>query len=337
MMSKNETAVGVPTSTQADAPPPPVPSAAELAALRSSVFTARDLLASLKLASMDTKVGVSMDPSTLQQISVEGSAPLWDRADFLVQTAAAVVALTQLLDEHVADAFAGARVSSRVASAIRDLHARAERPVLADAARVTTVVKSLVDPLRPQANPVVLRAATAFVEASFGARLSDEADPTQMQEAHAVVDAWLRSLLESGECSEGGVSDLSTPNARGALAKLVAQHMKLTLWPLAVDANIAWSIGGTEDAEGVRTVEGAVPTAAIAREVDPVALVALGEDHQLFSLDGSTVAGGAAVYEVGPALCARVPLWGGGGGAATPQQLAELRAGARCRTIVVKA
>lgn len=327
----NATAVGVspsgdPAAGVLDAPPPPVPTAAELAALRASVESAREQLASLERASADAKAGISREQSQdVATVAVEES-PLWDRADFLLQTAAAVVALTQILDEHIADSFAGTRVSSRVAVAIRELHARVERAVLADAARVTAAVRGVIDPLRSHANPAVLRAAAAFIAASFGARIGG-VEAERLKAAHAVVDAWLQSLLASALCSEGGVAELSTATARGALAKYVCLHTQLTLWPLAVDANIAWSVGGTEDTEGVRA-------AAAASETDS-ALVALGEDHQLFSLDGSTVAAGAPVYEVGAALCARVPLWGGGE-AATPQQLAELRAGARCRTVCLK-
>ena len=242
---------------------------------------------------------------------------LWDRLEFLQGCSQSVAALAALLDECLCDAFSGPRLSARLSEAVRTLLTSA-----AAAARERVAAVTKLPDARPGGLPALLADA-----------------PLWRSAGDAVVEAWLITLRRGGAsalCSADGIAAIKR-DARANLVALAAQHMTLSLWPDAADANIQWVIGGGGPGDDAPT-----PVAS--------AFALDNEAHQLFSLDGNPLPSGARVIAVGPTLQGREPVGVASGGdakggdvaavgtappaPASAEQLKELR-GRRCRTLVI--
>ena len=223
------------------------------------------------------------------------------------------------LDEALCDAFEGpapgARLSRALLALFADCEARAENEarmyVLALRRAVVDAGEGGARLLQPPPPPP--GAFAEYLRELLAGAMADRALWGGL--AEEAVDAWLGALRAAPAAPlvspEGAAA---ARRARARLVELAALHMRLALWPLAVDANLQWRAGG----------EGG-------------ALLEYSEDaHQLFSLDGRVLAAGARVLPAGPRLQGRAPREPGAGDAATPAQLFELR-GRKCRQLVVAA
>jgi hypothetical protein len=262
--------------------------------------------------------------AVLLRLDEPAPAP-WDRLEFLCACAAGVNGLAALLDEVLCDAFEGPSPGARLSRALLALFSSCEARAENEAhMRVVALRRAVLSAggagggggAAPPAPPAPAAFAAYLRELLAGA-LADRALWAGL--AEEAVDEWLAGLRGGGGApaeavlvSPEGAATLRA--ARGRLVEAANLHMRLALWPLAVDANIQWRADGV-GGEPLEYAEDA---------------------HQLFSMDGRVLASGARVLPAGPRLSGRAPAEPSGIGAASPEQLFELR-GRKCRQLVVAA
>jgi hypothetical protein len=302
------------------------------AARRAAACAEEDALGS-ELAALESEARALRAPlASAAAVSRDAPAGLWTRDEFIAKASAAVVALSDLLDAHVADAFlrgGGGGGLPRAAAALRALLAAAEDAVAADvrARRDALAAAALGAGASPEelAAGAALPAVALLLRALLAAALDDA--PLWVERARAPVDAWLAAAPGWG--ADAGA--LGSDAARAALTAAFAAHAALTLWPLAADANLAFVVGPQRrDAaapDGSSSSSGLNPHGPSHYDADA---------HVLFSADGAALPSGkghkSRVTNAGPVLVPREPQ-DADRKAASAEDIQDVRAGAK--TLVV--
>ena len=276
--------------------------------------------------SFDAEVAAS---ALIASLASSGDAPaavsphsqqvVWDRPAFLQACTANNTLLTELLEDWLADAFPTAPLLS---SALEVLFLSLESDVDAMCAARLASFQSAASGsgLSPPhvASMVRSRAFQSHVRETLSVWLLDEAHFLEC--GREAVGVW------RGRSQPAVPPPSATHVSR--LCDLAGLHMRLTLWPQVVDANVMLRFprrlgggggGGGAGSDSTSGYDSAMQT--------------------LFSLTGKPVGEGARVVAVGPRLMGREPLCslGGEGGAraALPADLKDL-GGAGCRGICIE-
>jgi hypothetical protein len=255
-------------------------------------------------------------PTVLASLSAKtpppGKGEVWERSEFIIQSALNTACLGGLLDDVLADTFVSVgALCSNVISLYRTLEDHVDfrsSMKLADLAFQISQTPSLTP---SQVAQVCTSAEFRELEQLYlSAWFCDES--YWKRESVVEVKTWLGTLTPTQRKA------IETSPCYPTLLQLAQAHMRLSLWPFLVDSNVMWRVK--------RCLAGSVP-------LDHA-------QHHLFSLGGNPPPEGTLVFPCGPVLQGREP-WGlrqkkGGTqpSAASPADLAEF-IGAKCRELVV--